>query len=62
MNTKIYINNENRWIATDVKYKKVLLSNKSLDKLQKELKKLDIENAVVMFVPPFNMTFAPKCQ
>lgn len=61
MNIKIYINNENKWIATDKNYKKVLLSNKNLDVLQKEIKKTNIKDAVIMFVPPFNKTLAPTC-
>ncbi len=61
MNTKIYLNNENKWIATDKNYKKVLISNKNLDKLQEAIKKKNIENAIVMFVPSFNTALAPTC-
>lgn len=61
MDTKIYINNENKWIATDRTYKKVLISSRSLNKLQNEVRKLKIRDAVIMFVPPFNTTLAPKC-
>ena len=61
INTKIYFNNENKWIATDKDYKKVLASNKNLEKLQKELRKLNIVDAIIMFVPPFNSALAPKC-
>jgi hypothetical protein len=61
MNAKIYINNQNKWIITDKSYKKVFLSNNSLDKLQKEIKKKNIEDAVVMFVPSFKTTLAPTC-
>lgn len=61
MNVKIYRNNENKWIATDRNYKKVLLSNKNLDKLQSSIKKSKITDAVIMFVPPFNTTLAPQC-
>lgn len=61
MNTKLYLNNENKWIATDKNYRKVLLSNKNLDKLQKSIKKSKIKDAVIMFVPSFNSTLAPKC-
>lgn len=61
MNTKLYINNENKWVATDKNYKKIISSNSSLDKLQTALKKIKIENAVIMFVPPFNATLAPIC-
>ena len=61
MNTKIYAMNENKWIATDKNYKKVLLSNRNLDKLQEEIKKMNIKDAIIMFVPPFNATLAPKC-
>lgn len=61
MNMKLYLNNENKWIATDKNYKKVLLSNRNLDKLQSSIKKSKIRDAVVMFVPSFNSTLAPKC-
>lgn len=61
MNTKLYLGNENKWIATDKKYKKVLLANKNLDKLQSSIKKSKIRDAVIMFVPSFNSTLAPKC-
>ncbi|MEX2007220.1 MAG: hypothetical protein WD992_00410 [Candidatus Levyibacteriota bacterium] len=61
MNIKLYINNENKWIATDRNYKKVLLSNKSLDVLQKEIRRINIKDAIIMFVPPFNKTLAPTC-
>ena len=61
MNTKIYLNNENKWIATDKNYKKVLFSNKNLDKLQEITKKKNIEDAIIMFVPSFNTTLAPTC-
>ena len=61
MNTKLYFNNENKWIATDKNYKKVLLSNKNLDKLQETIKKKNIEDAIVMFVPSFNTALAPTC-
>ncbi|KKQ29831.1 MAG: hypothetical protein A3H17_03420 [Candidatus Levybacteria bacterium RIFCSPLOWO2_12_FULL_37_14] len=61
MNTKIYLNNENKWIATDKNYKKVLFSNKNLDKLQEIIKKKNIEDAIIMFVPSFNTTLAPTC-
>lgn len=61
MNTKLYINNENKWVATDKNYKKIISSNSSLDRLQTALKKIKIENAVIMFVPPFNTTLAPIC-
>ena len=61
MNIKLYLNNENKWIATDKNYKKVLLSNKSLDKLQETIKKKTIEDAIIMFVPYFNTTLATTC-
>lgn len=61
MNTKLYLNNENKWIATDKNYRKVLLSNKNLDKLQQSIKKSEIRDAVIMFVPSFNSTLAPQC-
>ena len=61
MNTKLYLNNENKWIATDKNYKKVLLANKNLGKLQKSIKKKNIEDAVIMFVPSFNTALAPTC-
>lgn len=61
MNTKLYFNNENKWIATDKKYRKVLLSDKNLDKLQKTIKKKNIEDAIIMFVPSFNTALAPTC-
>ena len=61
MNAKIYLNNENKWIATDKHYKKVLLSNKNLNRLQETIKKKNIENAVIMFVPSFNTALAPTC-
>ena len=61
MNIKIYIGNENKWIATDRGYKKVLIANKNLDVLQKEIKKTKIKDAIIMFVPPFNSTLAPTC-
>ena len=61
MNIKIYIDNENKWIATDRNYKKVLIANKNLDILQKEIKKTNIKDAIIMFVPPFNTTLAPTC-
>lgn len=60
MNTKIYIDNQNKWIATDKNYKKVLLSNKKLEKLQQSIKKSKIKDAVIMFVPSFNSTLAPQ--
>ncbi len=62
MNVKIYRSNENKWIATDKNYKKVLLSNKNLDKLQISIKKSNIRDAVIMFVPSFNAALAPTCQ
>lgn len=61
MNTKIYLDNQNKWIVTDKGYKKVLLSNKSLDKLQETIKKKNIEDAIIMFVPSFNTALAPTC-
>lgn len=61
MNTKIYLNNENKWIATDKNYRKVLISNKNLGKLQKTIKKKNIEDAIIMFVPSFNTALAPTC-
>lgn len=59
MNIKLYLKNENKWIATDKNYKKVLFSNKNLDKLQKSIKKSKIRDGVIMFVPSFNSTLAP---
>ena len=59
MNKKIFIENENKWVATDTGYKKVFASSKNLEELHDKLKKLNIENAVTMFVPSFNKTFAP---
>lgn len=61
MNTKIYMDNQNKWIAIDRNYRKVLLSNKSLERLQLSIKKTKIRDAVIMFVPSFNSTLAPKC-
>lgn len=61
MNTKIYLNNQNRWIVTDKNYKKVLLANKNLEKLQETIKKKNIEDAIIMFVPSFNTALAPTC-
>lgn len=60
MNTKIYVDNQNKWIATDKNYKKVLLSNKSLDKLQQSIKKSKIRDGVIMFIPSFNSILAPQ--
>lgn len=56
MNTKIYVGNQNKWIATDKNYRKVLHSHKNLDKLQSSLKKSKTKDAIIMFVPPFNST------
>lgn len=59
MNKEIFVSNENKWIATDLEYKKLIASKKDLAGLQKMLKKLNIKNAVVMFVPPFNKSLTP---
>lgn len=61
MNTKIYLDNQNKWIVTDKEYKKVLLSDGDLNKLQKTIKKENIEDAVIMFVPSFKSALAPTC-
>ncbi|MBI4096126.1 MAG: hypothetical protein HY425_00225 [Candidatus Levybacteria bacterium] len=61
MNTKLYLDNENKWIATDKNYRKVLLSYRNLDKLQEAIKKKNIADAIIMFVPPFNTALAPTC-
>lgn len=61
MNARIYLNNENKWIVTDKSYRRVLFSNKNLDKLQKAIKKKNIEGAIIMFVPSFSTTLAPTC-
>jgi len=45
---------EKEWVLTDRKYSKIFLANKDLSKLQKEAKAKKIEDAVIMFVPPFD--------
>ena len=51
---KAFKKHENEWVLTDRKYSKVILANKDLGKLQKEAKNKKIEDAIVMFVPPFD--------
>ncbi|OIP57951.1 MAG: hypothetical protein COX79_05715 [Candidatus Levybacteria bacterium CG_4_10_14_0_2_um_filter_36_16] len=51
---KAFKQHENEWVLTDRKYSKVILSNKDLGKLQKEVKKKKVKDAVVMFIPPFD--------
>lgn len=48
----VLFNYENEWVVTDKKYSKVFCTNKDLGKLQKEIKKKKIKDAVVSFVPP----------
>lgn len=48
----VLFNYENEWVVTDKKYSKVFGTNKDLGKLQKEIKKKKIKDAVVSFVPP----------
>ena len=48
----VLFNYENEWVVTDKKYSKVFGTNKDLGKLQKEIKKQKIKDAVVSFVPP----------
>lgn len=62
MNLKIFAKNENKWVVTDKRHKKVLAVSNSSDELQNKIKKLRIKDAIVMFIPPFNKTLAPKCQ
>jgi hypothetical protein len=51
---KAFKKHENEWVLTNRKYSKVILANKDLGKLQKEAKKKKIEDAIVMFIPPFD--------
>ena len=58
---QILSKHENKWIAIDKDYKKVYVSKTSLEELQKETKRLNIKDAIVMFVPSFNEHLAPQC-
>lgn len=62
MNTQVFIKNENKWVATDKLQKKVFAASENLKELQKNLKKLNIKDAVIMFVPHFSKTLAPQCR
>lgn len=62
MNKKIFLANENKWLATDRTYKKIFAASENLNSLQKKLKKLSVKNAVTLFVPPFDKVLSPKCQ
>ena len=61
MNTynNIFLKNENKWIVADKEYKKVFASESKLEDLQKDIKKLKIKDAVILFVPPFDTSLAP---
>lgn len=61
INNRVFLDNENKWVVTDRKYQKVFAANESLDELQKEIKKLEVKDAVIIFVPPFNASLVP-CQ
>lgn len=61
MNAQIFIAHENKWVATDKFQKEIFAAHKNLKDLQKNLKQLNIKNAVVMFVPDFSKSLAPQC-
>jgi hypothetical protein len=59
---KIFINYENKWVLTDKKYTEVIAAEEQLEDLQKEILRLKIRDAVIMFVPPFDSTLSPICR
>lgn len=59
INIKIYLKNENKWIAIDKNYRRLLLSDKNLNRLQETTRKKNIGDAIIMFVPSLNTTLAP---
>ena len=60
MNTKIYIDNENKWIATDKDYRKVLASNKNLEKFRELVKNIRIIRSVEIVAVAYELGLLNK--
>lgn len=54
--------NQGKYVALDKKESKILASDLSIQKLEKKLKNMDIEDAVIMFVPPVDKYLSPLCR
>lgn len=52
------INHENQWVALTPNRKKVIASSKSLKVLHKKLRKMERDDVILSFVPPFDVTLA----
>lgn len=59
MNKGIFLDYENKWVVTNKNYQEVLLSDSSLEHLQKGIRKLKIKNAVIMLIPLLDASIAP---
>ena len=56
---KTLLLNQSKWIAVSSDKSKIFASGKSIREVEKKLGKLDIEDAVITFVPSANRYLSP---
>lgn len=57
--TSPLLNYENKWVALSPDHNKVMASGKSIKEIDKKLKSMNNEDAILTFVLPFDKSYAP---
>lgn len=53
---------ENQYIALSKDRTKILTSGKTIKELEKKLEKMKAKEAIIDFIPPFNVSLSLLCQ
>lgn len=62
INVKEIVKNQGKYIALNKEESKILASDSSIQKLEKKLQKMHIENAIITYIPPVDMYLSPLCR
>lgn len=52
---------DDEYVAFSTKSSKILAAGKSINEIEKKLKKLDIKDAVIQYMPPLEKFLSPVC-
>lgn len=62
ISVKEMVKNQEKYVALNKQESKILASDSSIQKLEKKLGKMHIEDAIIMYVSPVDKYLSPLCR
>ncbi len=59
INLSVLLQNENKWVALSFDQKHIIESGKTIEAIEKKLRRKKIEDVIISFIPPADKSISP---